>query len=128
MDDYRYIESEDYYEMACQWIKHKNFDKAEDCLLRSVSLNPHFTYAYITLARIYARKEKFHDAIHVLKKASKNDPGFDRINFLMAKYAFKNHDYRNALKFIDRAIEINPTELYESARGIIMDWFRSMNR
>ncbi len=47
------------------------------------------------------------------------DPAFDRLHYLMAKYAYKNGDYKNAHIAIGKAIEMDPKELYEEARGII---------
>lgn len=113
MTDYRYIEADDYYDMACGWMKNKNLDKAEDCLMRAISLNPNFIHAYLDLAGLYARQNRFHDAVHILKEASQVDPDFDRVYYLMARYAYKNEDYANAKKFIQRAMDIYHRERYE---------------
>ena len=101
-----------------------NFVKAEDCLFHVIDLNPGFTYAYITLAHMYAREGRFQDAIHALKKATRHDESFDTIYFLMAKYAYKNEDYRNALKFIETAMEKNMKELYTQAYRLIQEKYR----
>ncbi len=128
MDDSRYIESEDYYDMACEWLRHRDFEKAESCLRIVIDHNPKFIYAYIDLANIYAMKMNFHDAIAVLRKAIKFDPEFDRLYYLISKYAFKNADYKRALKSVDRALEIKPTILYEKAKGIIEKKFHDGRR
>ncbi len=120
MRNYNYIESEDYYDMAIEWIHNKEFEKAIDCLKRAISLNPNFIYAYITLSKTLARQKKYSDSIHILKRASKIDPGFDRLNFLMAKYAYKGGDYPTALKYINLAIEKSSNPLYLKSKEIIM--------
>lgn len=120
MRHYSYIESEDYYDMAVEWIHNKEMDRAIDCLKRAISLNPNFIYAYITLSSTLAKQKKYSDAVHVLKRASKIDPGFDRLNFLMAKYAYKDGNYPTALKYITIAVEKSPHPLYEKSREIIM--------
>ena len=124
-DKYKYYESEDLYDIACEWIKQKNFEKAEDYLKRVISLNPNFIYAYITLSGLFARLKKYKDAIHILKKASRQDPSFDRLYYLMAKYAFKDNDFKNSLKSIDVALDYNPTHLYQKAKDIILKKYRS---
>lgn len=124
-DKYKYFESEDLYDMACEWIKQKNYEKAGDYLKKSIALNPNFIYAYITMARILARQKKYQDAIHYLKNASKLDPAFDRLYFLMAKYAYRLEDYKNAIRFVDTAMDYNPLMLYEKAKDIIKKKYRS---
>jgi len=119
--DYNEIESEDYYDMACEWKKQKEYVKAEDCLEKVISLNRKFIYAYIDLAELYALRKKFHDAVHLLKKAAKNDPEFDLLYYLMAKYAYKAGDFRNALSDVEQAIDINPTELYIRVHKVIRE-------
>ena len=119
MDNYRYIEAEDYYDMASAWINHRNYEKAEECLNHVIDLNPGFVYAYIDLAYIHALNGAFHDAIHVLKKATHHDPAFDRIYYLMAKYAYKDGDFRNAVHFIGQACDINPSAINEKVKRII---------
>ncbi|MBN2040749.1 MAG: tetratricopeptide repeat protein [Spirochaetes bacterium] len=125
---YRYSDSEDYYDMAFEWIKQKNPDKAEDCLKRAISLNPNFVFAYITLSALYAKSRKYHEAISILKNASKIDPCFDRLYYLMAKYSYKESDYKNSLKYMEQAIEYNPLVLYLRSREIIIKKYRSQRR
>ncbi len=119
MKHYNDIEADDCYDMAVEWIRHGNFDKAVHYFTRAIELNRYFIYAYIALARTYATQKKYTDAIHVLKKATRMDPAFYRLHYLMAKYAYKNGDFKNALIAIGRAIDMDPKELYEEARGII---------
>ncbi|MBN2160879.1 MAG: tetratricopeptide repeat protein [Spirochaetes bacterium] len=123
MKHYDDIEADDCYDMAVEWMKQGNPDKAADCLNRAIDLNPNFIYAYVMLARACASKKKYSDAVHVLKRASRVDPAFDRLQFLMAKYAYKNGDFKSALKFIDRAIEIDAKELYLLAREVILEMY-----
>ena len=82
MDSYRYIEADDYYDMAMGWLKGRNRQKAEECLLKTLDLNPCFIHAYIDLAGLYARTDRYKDAVHVLKKATQHDPSFDRLHYL----------------------------------------------
>jgi tetratricopeptide (TPR) repeat protein len=125
MKHYDDIEADDCYDMAVEWVRHGNHEKAVNYLTRAIHLNENFTYAYIALARIFATQKKFTDAVHVLKKASRIDPAFDRLQFLMAKYAFKNGDYKSAMICINKAIEIDDKELYLLTREIIEDIYHS---
>jgi protein O-GlcNAc transferase len=120
MKSYDYIEADDCYDMAVAWIRNGNIEKCLECLNRAIELNPCFIYAYIALARVHARQKKYADAVHALKRASRIDPGFDRLFYLMAKYAYKNGDLKNALIYIDRALSIDRKMLYELARDFIM--------
>lgn len=117
--NYNDIEAEDSYEMAMQWAIQGFVDKAIELFKKSIELNPNFIGAYIDLAAVYAKKQRYNDAFHILKKASKIDTQFHKLNYLMAKYAYKNGDYLNAAKYIQRAIDISPEKLYLSAQKVI---------
>lgn len=123
MKHYDDIEADDCYDMAVEWIRLGEYDKAVDYFNRTIELNQYFIYAYIALARAYATQKKYGDAVHILKKATRMDPAFDRLHYLMAKYAYKNGDYKSALICIDRAIEMEDRELYEEAREIILSMY-----
>ncbi len=124
MKHYEDIESDDSFDMAVEWMRQGNLEKAERHLNRSIELNPRFTYAYIALARVYASQKRYSDAVHVLKRATRIDPEFSRLRYLMAKYAYRNGDYRSALGHIDRAMETDASELYRLARDIIEGRYR----
>ena len=113
------LESEDLYDMAMQWASQGFTDKAIVLIKQSIELNPNFIGAYIDLAKLYAKKLHYNDAFHILKKASKIDTKFHRLNYLMAKYAYKNGDYISAKKYIERAIELSPEKLYVAVQKII---------
>ena len=119
--EYQYLESEDFYEMALQWIEQNNLEKAESCLKRTLELNENFIYAHITLAEVYGKLGTLHDAIRVLKKAFSIDSEFDRLPYLIALYANEAGDTIASLKYIARAIALNPDPLYlgfqEQVRG-----------
>lgn len=125
---YKYSEAEDLYDMAFEWIKQKNPDKAEEYLKRAISLNPNFIFAYITLSGLYLKSKKYHEAISLLKKASFVDPSFDRLYYLMAKYSYKENDLKGSLKFIEQAIEYNPSRLHLKAREVITKKYRNQRR
>jgi predicted Zn-dependent protease len=114
-----YIESEDLYEMALAWIEQRKLDDAQKCLEQSIGLNPNFIYAYVTLAEVLAMKKQYGNAVQVLKKASKQDPEFHKLNYIMAKYAFRGGNYPAARKYINRAIDISPEQLYLRAKKVI---------
>ncbi len=113
------IESEDLYEMALQWASQGFYDKAIELIKQSIALNPNFIGAYIDLAHLYAKKRRYNDAFHILKKASKIDTGFHRLNYLMAKYAYKNGDYKAAIKYINRALDQSNEKLYIRAKEVL---------
>ncbi|MBN1534959.1 MAG: tetratricopeptide repeat protein [Spirochaetes bacterium] len=121
--EYQYQESEDSYEIGCQWIEQNDLAKAEQFLKRAIDLNENFIYAYITLAEVYGKLKRWHDAIHLLSKASALDPDFDRLHFLMSFYANEAGDFVSALRHIARAIQLNPDPSYlalqEEVRGAV---------
>mgnify|MGYP005843384297 CR=1 FL=1 len=117
---YDYIESEDCYEMAMEWIARGDAEKAEINLKKAVALNPHFIYAYVTLAELYARKRRYSDAIGILRRASREDPEFHRLHYLIAKYAYKMNNGPLARKHIRAAREAAPDEkLYRRAAKVL---------
>lgn len=119
MKSYENLESEDVFEMAIGWIGGRDFEKAIECLERSIALNPNFVYAYVTLASVHARTGSYSRAIEVLLKALRVDPDFERLNWLIAKYAYRRGDYPLALKHINAAIQRNSSPLYLRGREII---------
>ncbi len=121
MKHYEYLESEDSYEMAEEWLRRRDLEKAEFYFKRAIELNPNFIWSYVSLARIYARRKDFSRAVQVLKKASKADPEFHRLHYLMAKYAYKAGDYPHALRHIDHAIAQSAEPLYVKSRQVIED-------
>lgn len=128
MKHYDDIEADDSFDMGVEWVQLGNYDKALVYLNRAIDLNPHFIYAYIALARVYARQKKFSDAIQALGKAARMDPAFDRLQYLMAKYAYKNGNYKLALQCIDRALALEESELYGAARKLIEEGYRGRGR
>lgn len=125
--EYEYIESEDNYEMASQWIDQGNLEKAEACLKRSIELNGNFIYAYITLADIYAKQKRWQDAVSILKKAFLADPFFERLPFMMAQYSREAGDYVSALRFISRAIEIREDQEFIELQRRIYDDMKGLS-
>ncbi|HSV97541.1 MAG TPA: tetratricopeptide repeat protein [Spirochaetota bacterium] len=118
--EYDYLESEDSYEMAMEWIARGDADKAETYLKKAIALNPHFVYAYITLADIHARRGRFSDAVGALKRALREDPSFHRLHYLIARCAFKMNNRQLARRHIRIARESAPDEeLYRRAAGVI---------
>lgn len=115
-----FIEADDTFDMAVEWFRGGNHAKAESCLKHTIELNPRFIYAYVILARLYGVQKRYADAVHVLKRASKLDPDFDRLNFLMAKYARRAGDFKTALSSIDRALAVTDEPLYRMVRDFLL--------
>ena len=86
------IAAEDNFEMAEQWIAARNPEKAVEHLKKTIDLNPHFIFAYITLARTLSGMGRHDEAFHVMKRAEREDPEFDYLFFLAAKFAFRQGD------------------------------------
>ncbi len=124
MHHYEDIEADDYYDMGVAWAQQNDLVRAEECLRHAIDCNPHFTHAYIELAAVLALRLDYHGAVHVLREGAYRDRNFDRLHYLMAKYAYKEGDLRNAQKFIGRAIDLNPDELYLRVREIIERKYR----
>ena len=107
---YDYQESEDYYDMACEWINQNNFEKAETCLKHALGMNKNFIYAYITLSEVYEKQKKYQEAVHILREAFKIDTTFDELPYRIAKSCLLARDIKNAMKFIQKAIDLNPSQ------------------
>ena len=118
MKNYDAIESDDLYDMALEWIRYKEYDKAEHILKRAIELNPHFIYAYITLAHIISRKKNYSEAISVLKKASKTIRNSTACIFSWRK-CLQVRRFLFSLKYIDRALDARHDELYSRSRRVI---------
>lgn len=115
-----FIEADDYYDIACQWMKEKEWDKAISSLKHVIDLNNNFIYAYIDLAAAYAAQRDYHAAAAVLKKAIKSDPGFDLLHYNLAKYLYRNGEVVSALKSIEKAAELNNIDLYERVKSLML--------
>ncbi len=121
MKHYDDIAAEDYYEMGYAWAEAKNFAKSKECLLRAIELNPHFIYAYVTLSEVLAAMGDYAEAARILKKASKIDPEFHRLEYLQARYFYKDGNFPAALRAIERAIASSPQKLYLKIKKIILN-------
>ncbi|HNR87299.1 MAG TPA: tetratricopeptide repeat protein [Spirochaetota bacterium] len=121
MRNYDDIESEDCYDMAVEWLHARDYEKAIDCLKRSIALNPNFVYAYVTLAQAQARSGRLSSAVDTLLHALRVDPAFDRLHWLIAKYAHKRGDIPTALAHVNAAIDMTGSPLYLRGREIILN-------
>jgi tetratricopeptide (TPR) repeat protein len=120
MSKIEFIEADDYYDMACQWRKEGELEKAIECFKHAIELNKFFIYAYVDLADVYAVKRDYHAAVSVLKRAVKLDPQFDLLYYNTAKYLYRCGDLPGAVKYIEDAVELNDTELYKRVRSVIL--------
>lgn len=114
-----FIEAEDFYEMGCQWFEEHEYIKAIEAFRHVISLNQKFMYAYVDLALSYAKMSRYHEAVQTLKKGTKHDPDFHMLYYLMAKFSFRDGDYQNALKSIEKAMEYSDEKLYRLAHRVI---------
>ncbi len=128
MEDSKYIDADDYYDMAYEWLRRKDYENAGSYFKKAIELNPRFIHAYIELSAVYAALKNFHDAIAILRKALEYDPNFDRLYYLIAKYAYKNNDLKRAMKSIEKAIEINPDRLYARIKCVFEEKYRQLRQ
>ena len=117
-EDYR--EAEDLFEMALQWIEHRQPDRAIPLLKNCIELNGNFIYAYVTLAEALAKTGDMPQAVSVLKQAARRDPDFDRLYYLIARYAFKMGDLPKSLKYMKIARERADCRLYERSEARLL--------
>lgn len=120
MKHYEDIAAEDYYEMGYAWAREKNLTRAKECLIHAIEMNPHFIYAYVTLSEVLSAMGNFAEAAHILKKASKMDPKFHRLQYLQARYYYKDGNFPAALRAIEHAISSSPQKLYLKSKKIIL--------
>jgi len=120
MKSYDYEEADDYYDIGCQWMKEKQYLKAMEAFRHAINLNPRFIYAYIDLASAYFKMGRVHESIQVLHNALFYDRNFHRLHYLLAKYYYREGDYKGALHSIDRAIDLDADRLYKRVRKLIL--------
>lgn len=113
------IAAEDNFEMAEQWIAARNPEKAVEHLKKTIDLNPHFIFAYITLARTLSGMGRHDEAFHVMKRAEREDPEFDYLFFLAAKFAFRQGDLIAAYRHMEQAEQKSPRPHYRTALAVI---------
>lgn len=127
MKSYDYIESDDLYDIALEWIKGKEYEKAINYLKDAIVLNPNFIYAYVKLALALSKMKRYGEAIKTLKKATRIDPQFDKLYFFMAKYAYKDGSLYHALKYLDMAMQVEERPLYLKSKNIVLKAIKDLN-
>ncbi|MFD2697239.1 tetratricopeptide repeat protein [Mesonia sediminis] len=64
-------------------------------------------YAYLRIGKCYEKLEILDVALHYLQKATTEDPLLDKAWLAITDFFFRQKNYRKALYFIDKAIEID---------------------
>ena len=92
---------------AVSLIMQSNFKKSLDFILEANKLQPDSPKANQTLSLVYINLGEFNKARKMLKKLTKKYP-FDHGNYkLMGQSYLMNKEYKEALPYYDKAIEIN---------------------
>jgi Tfp pilus assembly protein PilF len=112
-----YLQAEELYEDAEEAFESGDFQTAENHLRNVIEKNPHFSYAYRLLAEVHSINGRNPDAVRILDKCLKIDPGFADAHYLMAKYRFKSGDMDGSAKSLSEAIRLSPhSRLYTLVR------------
>lgn len=101
----------------------QEYDKAEEYCLKTIYFNKEYALGYYNLSLLYFETEKFDYAYHyileALKYDKKNTPDFYNLAGIIS---FKLGQYDEALKFVDKAIELNPEKKeYKINKNMILN-------
>lgn len=109
-----------YFYRAVAYQSMEDWDNAMLDYTKSIQLNPKMTDAYYNRARIIlSRKDienpKIENAVSDLKKALELDEKFVDALYAMGAAKKKLGEYREAITYLDRAIEIEPDAINAKA-------------
>ncbi|MEI8344197.1 MAG: tetratricopeptide repeat protein [Candidatus Moraniibacteriota bacterium] len=98
-----------WYDMANTLAQLGKTNKAIEAYNQAIRLNPNFSPAYTNLAKIYADKKDFTQAIAVLQDAEKINPHQISILYAMAAISFNSGDTNTSRIYAQKILELDPT-------------------
>lgn len=100
------------YEISLSYLAMKNYQKAIEYSNQLINLgnNPTYIDAVIVKATSLAKTNNRTDAINLLNSNLLKYPENYLLNYNLGIFYFENEEYRVALNYLKKAININPTE------------------
>lgn len=101
-------------------MKNDSYVEALNIIEEGIKINPHYPLFWYNLGIIYHDTDRLDDALIAFAKVTELDDKFaEAFNNLAATYNSKR-DYKNALIFIEKAINIEPVGKFLVNKGIIL--------
>jgi len=91
----------------------RRFAHAVDAYRKAVQINPYDHEAWLACAQILFRKKRICDAIDILGQSYKHIHENPTLHYRLAAYHTYQQDYKNAIKYFERGLELNYTEHQE---------------
>ena len=126
------------YIKAYSQIKLNQLKEANISISQLLQINPNYYEVHFLKGLIFAKKEKYADAISNFNKVIDANPKHDKALYNMALAKGLLEDYTNAIKDLDKCIDINPNyamafynraywqELSENYAAAIIDYKKAI--
>jgi tetratricopeptide (TPR) repeat protein len=110
------LEAEECFSKAEGLIAERKIDEAVHLLKKTITLNRHFSFAYITLSKILFKLNRTEDAIKTLETCAASDQSYAYPHYLIAKYLYAMGKIDESEKMLESARKIDKkSRLYERA-------------
>jgi tetratricopeptide (TPR) repeat protein len=110
------LEAEELFSKAEGLITERKMDEAVYILKKTITLNRHFSFAYITLSKILFKLNRTEDAIKTLETCAASDQSYAYPHYLIAKYLYAMGKIDESEKVLESARTIDKkSRLYERA-------------
>lgn len=97
------------YLAACNSLKDRDYDKAEESLRKAVDTDPKYVVAWVTLGQLLAAQNKLDPAHEACERARSTDPTYLPSYLCLADAAARSQHWEETLRMSDRALEIDPS-------------------
>jgi len=106
-----------YYNLGYAYILNGAMDKAVDCFVQALNLNPDFIFAYNNLGCALWSIERYSRAVKAFKEALDLDLEYADAHYNLGVAYFYMKRFEDAYRQFEKAIEINPR--YQEARSFL---------
>ncbi|HEX6278961.1 MAG TPA: tetratricopeptide repeat protein [Pyrinomonadaceae bacterium] len=95
------------------YYRRKNYVEAENWFMRSVSIRPDFTPAWISLSQSQYAQQKYEAAIVSCKTVTRLDPNSAVAFYILGEAYLRTHKGNDAVKAFNEAIRLDPVVMAE---------------
>ena len=95
------------FELAVLLLRNNQLDKAAGLFKEVVNHNVNYVEAWLNYSLVLALQERFSEAISLLGKAMKENPGEARILYRRAGYLYRTGNVEEAYFNIEKAVQLN---------------------
>ena len=97
-----------HYLSACNFLKQRKYDEAEQSLRRALDTDPKYVAAWVTLGQLLAAQNKPEPGREACERARLADPAYLPSYLCLADAAARLQRWEETLTMSDRALEIDP--------------------